>query len=93
VEALQLEGSLSGVDLLPLMQTAPAAAAAGSGGVSAAGVFGSEPPPTLVDGSRVRLKVTGGLRLSAVRDESAAARRQAGLTGEGGYLFTGGCES
>jgi hypothetical protein len=81
------------------MQTAPTAApaAAGSSAATAAGgqshssgaLLGAEAPPALVDGSRVRLKVTGGLRLSAVRDESAAARRQAGLTGEGGYLFTG----
>lgn len=53
------------------------------------GLLGPGAPPALVDGSRVRLRVTGGLRLSAVRDEGAAARRQAGLTGEGGYLFTG----
>ena len=107
VEAFQLEGSLNGVDLLPLMQTAPshtpsptpsaAAAAPGSvGGASSSssssgvGLFGGEAPPALVDGSRVRLKVTGGMRLSAVRDESVAARRAAGLTGDGeGYLFTG----
>jgi hypothetical protein len=106
VEAFQLEGSLNGVDLLPLMQTAPSntpspspsAAAAAPGSVGAAssssssgvGLFGGEAPPALVDGSRVRLKVTGGMRLSAVRDESVAARRAAGLTGDGeGYLFTG----
>lgn len=101
VEAFQLEGSLNGVDMLPLMQTAPTAAgapAAATGAMPGPGVsvssssgslFGPEAPPALVDGSRVRLKVTGGLRLSAVRDEGAAARRQAGLTGEGGYLFTG----
>jgi len=108
VEAFQLEGSLNGVDLLPLMQSttttqqaggipaAPGAVTTASLSTSATGsssssvVFGAEAPPALVDGSRVRLRVSGGLRLSAVRDEGPAARRQAGLTGEGGYLFTGG---
>ena len=95
VEAFQMEGSLSGVDLLPLMQPPPGATPAttstAAAAVASSGLYGAEAPPALVDGSRVRLRVTGGLRLSAVRDENTAARRQAGLTGEDGYLFTGEC--
>lgn len=50
--------------------------------------------PAMVDGSPLRMRVTGGLRLAAMRDNSEAARRQAGLAptatgGDLGYLFTG----
>jgi hypothetical protein len=95
VEAFQLEGSLAGVDLLPLAAAAapqPAAHSSGgsingSGGVAAG--MGSDALPAFVDGSPVRLRVSGAVALSAVREGSQAARRQAGLTGEEGYLFTG----
>lgn len=95
VEAFQIEGSLAGVDLLPLAAAAapPPAAQPGSGSSSGSPglpVLAVEGPPALVDGSPVRLRVSGGLALSAVRDDSQAARRQAGLTGGQGYLFTGG---
>lgn len=94
VEAFQLEGSVAGVDLLPL--TAAATATQPAQGQTAGSSPSSmiDPAPAMVDGSPVRLKVTGGLKLSAVRDNSDAARRQAGLApavaaDKGGYLFTG----
>jgi hypothetical protein len=95
VEAFQLEGSLAGVDLLPLAAAAapqpPAHTSSGSfnssSGVAAG--MGSDAPPAFVDGSPVRLRVSGAVALSAVREGSPAARRQAGLSGDEGYLFTG----
>jgi hypothetical protein len=91
VEAFQLEGSLAGVDLLPLAAAAAPhhqPSSSGSSSSVAAGL-GSEAPPAFVDGSPVRLRVSGAVALSAVRESSPAARRQAGLMGDDGYLFTG----
>ncbi|KAF8055821.1 TIC236 [Scenedesmus sp. PABB004] len=97
VEGFSLEGRCSGVDLMHLAppsathhhhrrRAAPGAPGApppplGGGGDSA--------PPALVDGSPVRLRMAGALKLSGTRDDAPAARRQAGLAGDGGYLFTG----
>ncbi|WIA09845.1 hypothetical protein OEZ85_010059 [Tetradesmus obliquus] len=92
VEAFQLEGSLAGVDLLPLAAAAapqPQAGSSSGAGSGVAGGMGSEAPPAFVDGSPVRLRVSGAVALSAVRESSPAARRQAGLMGDDGYLFTG----
>jgi hypothetical protein len=95
VEAFQLEGSLAGVDLLPLAaaaapqpQTSTGSSSNGSSGMAVG--MGSEALPAFVDGSPVRLRVSGAVALSAVREDNPAARRQAGLMGEDGYLFTGG---
>jgi hypothetical protein len=99
VESFQLEGSVAAVDLLQLAAAAPSAAAAAApssadspalltAGSTAGGSL--QPPPAFVDGAPLRLRVSGGVRLSAVREENAAARRQAGLTADqAGYLFTG----
>ncbi|KAF6250262.1 hypothetical protein COO60DRAFT_1706191, partial [Scenedesmus sp. NREL 46B-D3] len=90
LEAFQLEGSLAGIDLLPLAAAAAPQPQAHNGSSSSmAAGMSSEAPPAFVDGSPVRLRVSGAVALSAVRESSPAARRQAGLTGDAGYLFTG----
>eukprot|EP00775_Hariotina_reticulata_P008364 gene8364-8548_t len=100
VESFQLEGSVAAVDLLQLAAAAPSAASPGGADspdrgslmtAAAAGTSGNvQPPPAFVDGSPLRLRGSGGIRLSAVREEHPAARRQAGLpSDQAGYLFTG----
>lgn len=91
---------MAAVDLLQLAAAAPSAASPGGADslagslmtAAAASTAGSlQPPPAFVDGSPLRLRVSGGIRLSAVREEHPAARRQAGLASDqAGYLFTGG---
>ncbi len=85
IEGFSLEGSLDGVDLMPL------ADAAGATGSAPGGSGGAAAPRTLLDGSPLRLRLSGSARASARRDDAVSARRVAGLSGaEDGSLFSGG---